>query len=108
MKPFSPMLLGKFYVHIHGPSFHGELLIITSPWPLSMAGLHMMTSDGMQRASSETIVMDAERSFETAFSWPQKSALSAELWRPASMVSRWFCGAGTRWLLFALCRDFTR
>ena len=38
----------------------------------------------MQRASSETIVLDAERSFEPAISRPQLSALPAELWRPHS------------------------
>ena len=36
----------------------------------------------MQRASSETIVLDAERSFEPAISRPQLSALPAELWHP--------------------------
>ena len=43
----------------------------------------------MQRASSETIVLDAERSFELAISRPQLSALPAELWRPIArgMVS---------------------
>ena len=33
----------------------------------------------MQRASSETLVLDAERSFEPAISRPQLSALPTEL-----------------------------
>ena len=37
----------------------------------------------MQRASSETLVMDAERNFEPTISRSQLSALPAELWRPA-------------------------
>ena len=36
----------------------------------------------MQRASSETLVLDAERSFEPAISRLQLSALPAELWLP--------------------------
>ena len=38
----------------------------------------------MQRASFETIVLNAERSFEPAISRPQLSALLAELWHPTS------------------------
>ena len=41
----------------------------------------------MQRASSETIVLDAERSFEPAISRPQLSALTAELWSPRFIYS---------------------
>ena len=37
----------------------------------------------MQRACSETMVLDAERSFEPAISRSQLSALPAELWRQA-------------------------
>ena len=40
----------------------------------------------MQRASSETIVLDAERRFEPSISWPQLSALPAELWRPPEQL----------------------
>ena len=36
----------------------------------------------MQRASFETIVLNAERSFEPAISRTQLSELPAELWRP--------------------------
>ena len=36
----------------------------------------------MQRASFETIVLDAERSFKPAISRPQLSDLPVELWRP--------------------------
>ena len=38
----------------------------------------------MQRVSSDTIVFNAERSFEPAISRPQLSALLAELWHPTS------------------------
>ena len=40
----------------------------------------------MQRASSETIVLDAEHSSEPAISRPQLSALPAELWRPTASL----------------------
>ena len=38
----------------------------------------------MQRASSESLVADAELSIEPAISRPQLSALLAELWHPTS------------------------
>ena len=68
------MLLGKFYVHIY--------MARRSTENYSLLPHHLIPSDGMQRASSETIVLDAERSFEPAISRPQLSALPAEQWRP--------------------------
>ena len=38
----------------------------------------------MQRISFKSVVTNAERSYESAFSWPQPSALLAEPWRPIS------------------------
>ena len=77
MKPFSPMLFGKY-------SWHYYLV-------LSTAGLHINVTcptltlillDGMQRASSEPTVRAAEHSFEPTISQPQIRSLPAELWRP--------------------------
>ena len=49
--------------------FTRELLIVTSPWPL-------------QRTRTETVVTDADRSFDPAISRQELSAPPAELHHP--------------------------
>ena len=48
-------------------------------WNFPPADYNLMPSDGMQRARSESLVTDAERSYEIAISRPELSALPHQL-----------------------------